>query len=435
MKKTYFVLLILVLSTTTLFSQTFTAPLTLGFPNPNNPIDFGCDGDYSLQLDDGIDPPGNRADATAIWCNSHTIDLTESFTTVFNIRFADLTEADGIVFSIQREGLSAINGGGGHLGVADTWSTGISPSVNVEFDIWDNGIANTDIAEDHVAISYNSNLSNPEVAPSAISMTNNTWHNVVVNWNSCDNTLTVTMDGTEIASLTDDLTNSVFGGDPTGIIFGFTSATQNSNTSHDLCFISHRTGPCSCEEIAEPTLDLFSPLCAPEDCCIGASLYSNSTVPYTVVYDWGDGTTSYDNTHQYTSDGTYTVTAILQYQLLGDPLACCTKTVEQVATMRCRGELEGKSPRTSIEIIDGATKATLYPNPVQKGTILTLELTENKFNGQFSVYSIEGTKIMDISSDSDAVLTVNIPMDMASGMYFIKSSNDEIEPLKFYVSE
>lgn len=427
-----------VFAASNLFSQvTFTPPIVLGVPNPNNPIDFDCRGPYSLQMDDGIQDPDNlyRSDATAIWCNSETINLTESFETRFNIRFEDVTEADGIVFTIQREGLTARGGGGGYLGVANSWTSGISPSVNVEFDIWDNTATNGDISEDHVAISYNGNLASPVVAPSAISLVNNRWHLMQVNWDACSNTMTVRMDGDVISTLTDDLVTNVFGGDPDGIIFGFTSSTAMNNTPHDLCFISHVTSPCNCADIALPTVDLFSPLCALGDCCIGAEIYHSSVMPSSVVWDWGDGTTSFSNTHKYSADGDYVVTAIVQYQLLSSPAECCVKEVSQIARMRCRrggGEFEFEpgaiAPKTTGD-------ASLFPNPVPKGGVLTLTIPENTTANKFVVYDLTGKIIMEVTPKSKASITLNIPSDMQSGMYLIKADNAEIESLKFYVSE
>jgi len=198
-------------------------------------------------MDNGMG--GSGADATAIWCNSNTIDLTQFTQVSFNIRFGNVAQADGITFTMHRDpaGFGAIGSGGGWLGVTNSWGgPGLNPSVNVEFDIFDNTLANADISVDHVAISYNGALNAPVTGPAPIPLVNNTWHQMVVTWDPCIQTLTVTMDGNVIATRVDDLVNNVFGGIPNGIIFGFTSATQSSNTTHDLCFTNLVQEPTQC---------------------------------------------------------------------------------------------------------------------------------------------------------------------------------------------
>jgi len=118
-------------------AQTFTNPLTVGTPNPSA---LNCNGIYGLRMDDGLG--GNGEEATAVWCNSNTIDLNQSFDIEFDIRFGNVGQADGMTFTLQRQGLNAIAGGGGYLGVTNNWNGGggITPSVNVEFDIFNNGV-------------------------------------------------------------------------------------------------------------------------------------------------------------------------------------------------------------------------------------------------------------------------------------------------------
>lgn len=459
MNKLFFSLGILLYMSTSFSQFTFTQPAVNGNPSPtvgnNLPADFGCDGFYQVQLDSGQQV--NSPDATIVWCNSHTIDLTESFTTEFNIRFGDITEADGIVFNLQRDpnGLNAgPYGAGGHLGVTDHWiasqaTNRLEPSVNIEFDIWLNdGNAynpsttsfepiDSDLAVDHAAISFDGDINNPIVPATPITLTNDTWHQVIVEWNSCYDSLIVRLDGDIIMELQEDITNTVFGGDPTGIIFGFSSATQASNTPHDLCFVSHRVSHCSCDNITNPTIEMFQPLCNPDDCCFGVNLYGVATgVPYTVMYDWGDGTQSYSNTHSYSADGIYTITAYVMYALLDEPGTCCIKTVStQIITNCYRLDPWGgpKSPETGM-IQNETPEIKLYPNPVSSGEYLNIQLDE-AIDGNLVMYNSLGQEVIQLTIRDNNQLSFQVPAGTQPGIYYIKSNENDFETIQVIVTK
>lgn len=417
-------------------------------PGPGSgplPSGITCNGTYSLRMDDGS--TGNSiSHATSVWSNSHTIDLTSSFETKFRIRFGDVNNAaDGITFTLHRDpdGLTALENGGGHLGVSNfvsgttgPWGTGISPSINVEFDIFDNGVGNEDIDTTHVAISYDGELATPMIGPSAIELTDSTWHDVIIKWDVCtDSGLIVRLDGRIIAQLQDDIVNNVFGGNPSGIFFGFTSATQNENTTHDLCFISHEVIHCNCEDIDNPTILLFSPICALGQNCVGVTYTVDQSTTPSIMIDWGDGTvtTGATNTHIYPSGGAYTIRVIAQYHLLSDPMNCCIKTAEK--TVRFRRTLDGEKGFPSQGLKSGMIKqsGSAFPNPVNKGESLTLNLPNGE-TGNISVYHVSGSKIMDVLNPSESKkLEILIPLSMNSGIYLIRFENKEMEPIKFIV--
>ena len=222
---------------------TFAPPVNVGAPG-GGPIN--CVGQFGFRMDNG--GAGNIQHATALWSNNTTINLNQAFQATFNIRFGNVGSADGITFTMHQDpaGLNAIAGGGGWLGVSNNWGAGIAPSVNVEFDIFNNGVGVNDLAGDHAAISYNGNISAPVTAPVGVGLVNNVWHQVVVNWQPCTQTLTVNLDGNQILTRTDDLINNVFGGNANNILFGFTSATWSNNTTHDVCFINLVQTPVNC---------------------------------------------------------------------------------------------------------------------------------------------------------------------------------------------
>ncbi|MCQ8185344.1 L-type lectin-domain containing protein [Parvularcula maris] len=73
---------------------------------------------------------GNQAGSA--WTTGYTVDASTTFSASFS--FVSNGEADGITFTVQGEGPSAIGQSGGNLGYL-----GITDAVAVEFDTFDNG--------------------------------------------------------------------------------------------------------------------------------------------------------------------------------------------------------------------------------------------------------------------------------------------------------
>ena len=92
----------------------------------------------------------------AIWSNS-TIDLNTSFEYSYyvNLGSTDADGADGIVFVLSGDpdGQAAIGDAGGSLSYGGVG--GISPSIALEFDTWNNGPVINDIPNDHAMIHFN----------------------------------------------------------------------------------------------------------------------------------------------------------------------------------------------------------------------------------------------------------------------------------------
>ena len=398
--------------------------------DPNATL-FTCEGQIGLRLDDG--DATSIGEATSVWSNTHQVDLAHSFEMRFAIRFEDTVEADGITFTLHRDqgGLQALGGTGGYLGVSDDYNSGLDPAVSVEFDIWNNAAVNGDSTpHNHIAISYDGDLNSPVFGPELIDLDNNTWHDVVVRWDACDaHLLTVTLDGQLVAELNADLVNDVFQGNSTGVFFGFTAATHNNNTIHEVCFESYQEIPCNCDGVLQADMLPFSPLCV-GNCCIGMQLHHNSTVlPVSVIYDWGDGTTSTDNVHQYAQGGIYVVRAIMMYHLINDPYSCCIKVAEQEVIMDCRAFEEpfGKGGLTPTK------SGKLFPNPVQEGGQVTIEIPNEETNGVLEVISLSGQSVARIPFTGAGQITIDLPETVTAGMYIIKSNDIALEPIRFQV--
>lgn len=101
------------------------------------------------------------------------------FTTFFSFRMADAggfsdsdgIGSDGLTFTIQSVGSTALGGGGGYLGYADGFlGPGIDDSIAVELDIYDNvraetGATNIDVDGNHVGIDLNGDWNSLAQAP------------------------------------------------------------------------------------------------------------------------------------------------------------------------------------------------------------------------------------------------------------------------------
>jgi len=174
-----------------------------------------------------------------IW-NETKVDLNSSFVVSVDMFFGDIDfeSADGIVFGLQRQSTSAGVQGG------DIGFGGITPSLGVEFDTWQN-IDFGDPEEDHIAIAKNGNLrhnSNDALAgpvqASAISpdIEDDSFHNARILWDSDSMKLSVFFDSDCEPRLTyfGDIVNDIFGGD-SEVFWGFTSATGGRNSVHQVC--------------------------------------------------------------------------------------------------------------------------------------------------------------------------------------------------------
>ncbi len=169
------------------------------------------------------------------WYNT-PINLSQPLTIQYNLNFGtnDGGGADGIAFVMQNQGTGVIGNMGEGIGYQ-----GISPSVAVEFDDWQNG---WDPANDHVALTLNGDPHHTSagnagcpVVPFTFNIEDGNWHSVQISWDPVTQTLRTYFDCQLWLTYTADLINTVFAGNPV-VWWGFTSSTGGANNLQQFCF-------------------------------------------------------------------------------------------------------------------------------------------------------------------------------------------------------
>lgn len=173
----------------------------------------------------------------SVW-NIYKIDLRESFDYKFSVYLGTLDQqgADGIAFVLQPISTNVGTTGGG-LGFGN-----VTPSVGVTIDTWQN-TDNNDPDFDHIAIqrdgelNHNSpnNLAGPVTAISnGPNIEDGQWHLLRIEWNATTKLYKASIDGVERVSVTIDLINVIFKGDPM-VFWGFTASTGGSVNLQRFC--------------------------------------------------------------------------------------------------------------------------------------------------------------------------------------------------------
>jgi len=149
---------------------------------------------------------------------------------------------DGMALLFQRDprGLEAHGAYGGDLG-----AFGLEPVVGVELDTFDNGAMFNDLTagdEDHTAIFHTratTSLSGPACLNDGevcANVEDGRYHLLEVAWTgNADRHLQVRFDGALRIDFAYDLIGEEFGGDPTGIYFGFAASTGEAHNQHKFC--------------------------------------------------------------------------------------------------------------------------------------------------------------------------------------------------------
>lgn len=223
--------------------------------------------------------------------------LNNDFCLTFDLNFGtkDVPGADGMAFVLQpiNTGQGASGGGIGYQG--------ISPSVVVEFDTYQNG-SHFDPFEDHIAIQSNGSVNHATNALVPLVLLPNIEdgldHAVRLDWDAASTTLRVYFDGVLQTSLSQDIVTTIFGGDA-GVYWGWTGSTGALNNNQTVCISS-------VSFTEEPTIvadTLIASCGGATDGAIDVSI-SGGLAPYSI--SWSNGDTTEDLSGL--APGSYTIT-------------------------------------------------------------------------------------------------------------------------------
>ncbi|MCY7410821.1 MAG: T9SS type A sorting domain-containing protein [Chitinophagales bacterium] len=185
----------------------------------------------------------------AFW-NVDMIDLDKPFQLYFKFNFGNSNNgADGIAIVFQKSpsGIYAIGDDGANMGYASSGTPVLSPSIDLEFDTYDDGAwLYNDIPDDHLAINWNGSTNNvlhwaSPLLPNGGNVEDNLYHIVHVTWEPTTTTMEIYYECTLIKTFVWDLKNWGFGGDNL-IYYGVTAGTGSADNAHNFYDLYHTAG-------------------------------------------------------------------------------------------------------------------------------------------------------------------------------------------------
>lgn len=245
--------------------------------------------------------PDQNTKSGSVW-NTNMISLNQSFDYTFKVFLgSNDSGADGIAFVLQPISTSVGSTGGG-LGFG-----GISPSLGVTIDTYQNADSD-DPTYDHIAIQKNGDINhgtaNNLVGPvqaltNSADIEDGQFHTLRVTWNATTTTMQAYIDGDLRLSLTNDIVNTIFNGNP-NVYWGFTGSTGGEKNLQRFCT----------QNIADFQLDnTLSSLCGNN----ASVTFDDQSSSFGNIVEWnwnfGDGASSNQQnpTHTYANPGTYQV--------------------------------------------------------------------------------------------------------------------------------
>jgi len=302
-----------------------------------------------------------------VWYDN-PIDFSNDFTINYQNNFGDndFSGADGMALVFKTTPDEIIGDAGGGLGYQ-----GINNSLIVEFDTWLNGDRG-DPFYDHLAITKNGNathnstdnLAGPvQASSSSANIEDGIFHDVKVQWDATAQVFSVFFDCELRLTLTEDIKNTIFGGD-SSIFFGFVGSTGGARNRQVVCFNS---------------ISFVENLVVPENenICLGQEINIDATIPSGISYSWSPTTgvsdaniANPDFSPIETTDYTVTITdncgELTNYTVTITVSSISTPTFAQIAVI-CVGDNLPDLPTTSTNGISGTwlpeidnTATTLY---------------------------------------------------------------------------
>ncbi|WP_409563189.1 lectin-like domain-containing protein [Hyphomicrobium sp. MC8b] len=178
--------------------------------------------------------PDAAGQAGSVMLNQR-VDLSYDFQASFDLFLGNNAKgADGMAFVLQNDprGADALGANGGNYG-----AIGMQNGFGIAFDTWQNATIG-EIAGDHTNF-FNTSL---PLALSRVSdqlpigngnVTDGKWHNVLVNWDATDHTLTYWFDGVQKGTLTQDIVAQYEGGSQYAYL-GFTGGTGGAHNLQEV---------------------------------------------------------------------------------------------------------------------------------------------------------------------------------------------------------
>ena len=296
--------------------------------------------------------PAVPTQSGGVWYDN-AIDFSNDFTIYYQNYFGsnDANGADGMALVFKRTSDPVIGGSGGGVGYE-----GITQSMIVEFDTYKNTDRN-DPVNDHISIMKNgisnhgttSNLAGPiQASASSVNIEDGRDHEVKIEWITSTQTFNVYFDCILRLSLTEDLKNTIFGGD-SSVYFGFVGSTGGAVNIHRVCFNS-------ISFVDNLTIE-------DETICEGNDIQVDASIPSGDTYLWSpaEGVSDVDSASTTLSPTVTTTYLVLITDTCGDTSTQSvtinvndgsTTLFDQIAPI-CVGDTLNSLPTTSNEGITG----------------------------------------------------------------------------------
>ncbi|MBO3118012.1 concanavalin A lectin, partial [Winogradskyella sp. DF17] len=302
--------------------------------------------------------------AGGVWYDN-PIDFDEDFFILYQNNFGskDANGADGMALVFKGTSTPELGAAGGGVGYQ-----GISPSLAVEFDTYENNIPAEgllgDPSFDHISIMGNgnpnhnnlgTNLAGPvQASPFSQNIEDGSFHEIKIEWFAASTTLNVYFDCELRLSLVFDVKGNIFANDDS-VFFGFVGSTGGLSNVHSVCFNS---------------ISFVDNLQLQDDfICEGSSKVVNAAIPSGVVYTWSptngvSNPNSPNPTLSPTVTTTYTVTVadvcgnITEEMFTLSVLPVETPLFDPVDSI-CEGDTLAPLPTTSTNGITGTWSPAL----------------------------------------------------------------------------